>query len=173
MAKKAVAKAPKSSKTSVKSSGPAPAKSAKVSKPTASKERPSTPADAATFILSQVPCFVHDLQLSSAKLFPASGTTELKIAQTNGLPYFLGELPDPIFAAILSLCEDSKISFKTVSPSLLAMSLSDSKYKPKFPVIAAPQDPKKTYFLPMAIEAGLVEGGGRFFSVGEDASTFM
>ncbi len=126
-------------------------------------------------ILELLPCMAHELEAEFAKDKGAHLTLQLPTVAPN-LPYYLAQLPAPVFAAVVSLCEAGQLSFTTVSAQEGKITLIG--HKPRFPLVSLEAKAGQQYMLPMRLVAGVAPGqvggggAGRFFSVGANATTF-
>ena len=120
-------------------------------------------------ILAQLPCMAHELE----EAFPSKKGDGLSLrlaTQAPNNPFYICSLPAAAFAAVVALCEAGKVSFVTVSAR--EAKLCTIGVKLAFPLVTLDVKPSETYTLPMRLEAGIVPGGGRFFNVGDAATTF-
>ena len=120
-------------------------------------------------ILALLPCMAHELE----EAFPSKKGDGLSLrlaAQAPNQPFYLCSLPAAVFAAVVALCEAGKASFVTVSAR--EAKLCTIGVKLSFPLVSVDVKAGQTYTLPMRLEPGIVPGGGRFFNVGDAATTF-
>jgi hypothetical protein len=126
-------------------------------------------------ILELLPCMAHELDAEFAK--QKGPRLSLQVPTTGGaLPYFIADLPAPVFAAVVSLCEAGQLSFTTVSAR--EAKLTFIGHKPRFPLLSLDMAAGQQYLLPMRLVAGVAPGeaggggAGRFFAAGASATAF-
>jgi hypothetical protein len=127
-------------------------------------------------ILAALPLMSFELDALFAK---AKGPRlTLQLPTVSGLPYFLADLPEPAFAAVVALCEAGLLSFATVGAKEGKILLLASGLQPRCPVVTVDAQPGVQYLLPMRLVPGVAAGApggggaGRFFSAGAAGTAF-
>ncbi len=125
-----------------------------------------------TKILASLPCFAHELQaLFTPKGKKSTGSLlALQVpTQPPAAPYWVCDLPEDAFAAVLSLCEAGQISFTTVSAMMGKQSVVGHALR--CPLVSLSAKAGEQCMLPLRILPGIVPGepgggaAGRFFRV--------
>lgn len=127
-------------------------------------------------ILAALPLMSFELDALFAK---AKGPRlTLQLPTVSGLPFFLADLPEPAFAAVVALCEAGLLSFATVGAKEGKILLLASGLQPRCPVVTVDAQPGVQYLLPMRLVPGVAAGApggggaGRFFSAGAAGTAF-
>jgi pyruvate/2-oxoglutarate dehydrogenase complex dihydrolipoamide acyltransferase (E2) component len=114
--------------------------------------------------------FVHHLLAAigraAGKAKPAAALS-LRIARAAGAPFWLADLPEPVFTTLLRLSSAKAVSFAPVSAMVAKLEFAQSKQP--FPLIslATAGDAGATFFLPMRLVLGAPPGSGGFTLVSE------
>ena len=115
--------------------------------------------------------YVH-LLLKALAHKPAAAATSLRIARAAGAPFWLADLPTPVFLALVALTQAKRVSLATVSAQEAALAVEGAPQPHPLISLALAKKGDATFFLPMRLVLGAPPGSGGFSLVGSDSSRF-
>lgn len=115
--------------------------------------------------------YVH-LLLKALAHKPAAAATSLRIARAAGEPFWLADLPTPVFLALVALTQAKRVSLATVSAQEAALAVEGAPQPHPLISLALAKKGDATFFLPMRLVLGAPPGSGGFSLVGSDSSRF-
>jgi len=115
--------------------------------------------------------FVHNL-LKALNIKKSDEFFSLHIARQDGAPFWLSDLPPPVFTSLLKLSEMKLVSFTPVSAQTAALAVEMEPQVHPLISLSTAKSKTSTFFLPMRMVSGSPPGSGGFMLVGEGSSRF-